>query len=447
MSLSRRFGAALTLAALLSALGGVLPLVRSLDEVPSTAHPPIASVPLSIRSAARTEGVVEALQTRLREQPTDQDAYAALGVAYLQKVRESGDPSYYARAEGTLTRALELRPDNVEALTGMGALALARHQFDEALTWGQRALAHSPQRAVIYGVIGDATAELGRYDEAVAAYQRMVDLRPDLSSYARVSHVRELHGDVSGAIEAMQMAVNAGAAGMEGTEWTRVQLGHLYFNSGDLDRAESTYQRALELYPDYVHALGGLARVAAARGELDTAISLYTRATRTMPLPELVVSLADVYRAADRPNEAAQQEELARVVQRLYAANGVDTDLELALFDADRGVDVDRAAEHAQAEWAKRRSVHVADVVGWTLYQRGDCRTADVYAHEALRLGTRDALMLFHAGMIAACAGERDRAIHLLSDSLTVNPYFSVRHAPDARRALQSLTELSGGRP
>ena len=204
-----------------------------------------------------------------------------------------------------------------------GALPRPRHEFRQALDWGQKAHAISPETVLIYGVIGDAQVELGEYDAALETFQRMVDLRPDLSSYSRASYVRELYGDVEGAIEAMQRAVQAGGPTAENTNWTRVQLGHLYFNSGRLDQAEAQYQFALEAYPDYVHALAGLARVHAARREYDEAIKLYAVVVNRMPLPEYVIAVGDVYAAAGRTVEAQPQFALEGGVEGAYLGDDV----------------------------------------------------------------------------------------------------------------------------
>ena len=398
-------------------------------------------IAMEIQSLANTDGQMETLQQRLRQNPDDQRAYVLLSAVYLQKVRETGDPTYYGKTEEALRRALDLRPDDFAAMTQMGALALARHQFREALDWGEKARTLSPGTAMIYGVIGDAQVELGQYDTALETFQTMVDLRPNLSSYSRASYMRELHGDVAGAIEAMQRAVQAGGPNAENTNWTRVQLGHLYFNSGKLAEAEAQYKQALDSYPGYVHAIAGLARVHAARGQYDEAIKLYTDATDRMPLPEYVIALGDVYAAAGRSQEAQKQYDLVRVMERLYAANGVDTDLEMALFEANhgRGEQIDEALTLARRALEKRPTIYAKDVLAWTLYQDGQYAAAADMSRQALQLGTRDALLYFHAGMIAHKLGDEMQARAYLEQALSINPHFSILYAPEAQKTLEML--------
>jgi tetratricopeptide (TPR) repeat protein len=404
-----------------------------------------AELAREVTRARTTDSFITSLQERLTKNPNDSQGHEFLGVAYLQKARETGDPGYYARAEGLLGRALELEPGNFGAMTALGAVALSRHQFREALEWGARAREIAPFLPHNYGVIGDAQIELGMYEEAARTIQTMIDQRPDLASFARVSYLRELHGDEDGAIRAMQQAVDAGGANAENTNWARAQLGNLYFDRGQLNEAESKYREALANYPDYHYALAAQGRVNAARGNFETAVEYYLRAIEIIPLPQYAVELGDLYTVMGREKDAERMYDLVRFEQELYGANGVDVDAELALFDADHKQNLEEASARARNAYDRRPSIQIADVLAWTLYRSGKYAEAEKISKEALRLGTRDALMEYHAAMIAYQLGKYDAAKKLLADALALNPHFSIRYAGGARELLDALK--AGERP
>jgi tetratricopeptide (TPR) repeat protein len=383
---------------------------------------------------ASTASLAADLQSRLRANPKDEHSYVLLGLAYQQRARETGDPSYYPKSEGVLRRALALDSKDYLAVSGLGSLALSRHRFREALTLGEQTRKLNPYSARAYGVIGDAFVELGRYTEAFRAFDRMNKLRPSLSSYARVSYGRELIGHTAAAIRAMKLAVDAATGAAEPTAWTHVQLGKLYSSHGRLAPAEREYRLALQAFPGYAYALDALAQVTAAKGDYRQAITLEHRAVDAIPLPQYVAALGDLYRVTRRPVLAQRQYALIGAIEQLLKANGVKTDLEIALFQVDHGIAMRHALARARLGRAERPSVDGDGVLAWALARNGRCGEALPHSQRALRLGTQDALKFFHRGMIERCLGNAGAARAWFSRALALNPHFSVLWSPVARR-------------
>jgi tetratricopeptide (TPR) repeat protein len=429
------FGAsAAILVAVALTLGGAF---RSSSPSPAAAAPPTSNSAQPDFASGDTAALVARLQAAVRGNPNDLKSLDSLGLAYQQRARETGDPTYYTKSEEALHRALDLAPRDLLATSGLGSLALSRHRFREALALGRRAHAISPTTARNYGVIGDALVELGRYRAGFDAFDTMASIQPGLSSYARISHARQLLGDVRGAISAMKLAVDAADGQGEAAAWTHVQLGLVYLSVGRFEAAAAQDRLALWIFPDYAYALDALARAEAGLGHYRKALGLEQEAVNRIPLPQYVSTLGDLYRTTGRLQLAEKQYELIGVIQRLLVANGVKTDLETALFNVDHGIRLHASLALARLAQRERPSIDGDDVLAWALERTGHCDDALRYSKRALRLGTLDALKFFHRGMIEGCLGHSAAQRRWLARALRLNPQFSLLWAPVARKELR----------
>jgi tetratricopeptide (TPR) repeat protein len=392
----------------------------------------------AIAGPGSTQQRVARLEAVLRAQPTNANALVSLAAALLQRVRETGDVSFYLRAEQAISKALAHDPSNAAAYTTRGVLRLARHDFRGALRDGLRARKLAPEVVKPYGVLVDANVELGRYDAAGNALQRLSDLKPNLDAYARVSYFRELHGDLPGARRALALALAAGGQAPENVAYVQTLQGNLELARGRRAAAQRAYRAALAGVPGYVAARAGLARTDVASGRLPRAIARLRSVVARLPLPEYVVLLGETQLAAGRGAAARRTFALVRVEQRLLATAGVNTDVDQALFEADHG-DRRRAIALSRTAWHRAPSVRSADALGWALTRAGQPRQGLAWGRRALRLGSRDARFLYHAGMSARAAGNRPLATRLLRRALRADPHFSALYAPRARRALNAL--------
>jgi tetratricopeptide (TPR) repeat protein len=362
------------------------------------------------------------------------DQLVAHAFQLQQRWRETADPTYLTRSEEALRRAVELEPDNAQAVFGLASVALSRHDFRTALALARQAQSLAPGWAAPLGAIGDSLVELGRYDRAFAVFDEFAEREPGLASYSRIAYGRELIGRPRAAIAAMRLALGAAPVRGEPAAWVHVELGKLHLGLGELGAAAREFRAALAARAGFPSALDGLARVEGALGHTSKAIALARRATAAVPLPQFVSTLTDLYLAEGRPAEAREQQRLVRAIERLLVANGVRTDLETAVYDLDHGTRIRDALVRARRAYAERPSIDAADALAWALVRNGRCAEALTYSRRALSRGTRDALKLFHRGMAERCLGRRGDAAETFRRALSLNPYFSLRFAPVATR-------------
>ena len=396
----------------------------------------------STSTSAEINSSIAFWEERVTADPYDFVAHNKLAQSYLRRARETGDVADYTRAETAVTASLERsRGDNFVATALLASIQNTKHQFGDAIVTARRAIAMDPGDPSGYAMLGDAQLALGQYDEALENYERIVTIGPGLTSFSRLAHVKELLGDVVGADLAWQNALSTDGGRMpENTAWAHAQYGDFHFRLGRLKDAEASYEESLETVPGFVQALAGVANVLAAEGDYATAIDLYDTIVVRQPMPNYAATLGDLYAAVGNNDAAARHYNLVLAIAALYQANGIDTDLETALFLADHELNLHDAVRQARAIYARQPdSIYAADALAWTLHRNGQTEEAQEYVRQAIRLGTPDPMLYFHAGVVAKAAGELDEARQHLAKASDLNPRFSVLHADTLASALDGL--------
>lgn len=415
----------LVIAGLIAAILGTTALLPNRSSTAAPAH----TSPADGLAAQIAEKRIQ-----LDRMPGNATTWAGLGAAYVELARISGDPANYGEAQRALDRSLALKPEaNAEALIGLGALANARHDFTAARGFAEQAVALRPNSADVYGVLVDALTQLGDTDAATAAVQRMLDLHPGVPSFTRAAYNLELHGRTDDARSALQMAL-AAASTADQIAFCRYHLGELAFNTGQLDEAETQYRSGLLANPDNAALQQGRAKVLAARGDIEQAITLYTALTARTPLPEYLIEFGELLDSAGRPAEAAARYQEVSEQHRILAAQGTTEYADAAQLAADHGDPVE-AVRLAQLEFDRRQSVITTDVLAWSLHKAGRDAEAIGHADRAAALGWHSATLTYHRGMILAALGDTDRAAATLTEALRINPHFSPLHKPSTRSA------------
>jgi tetratricopeptide (TPR) repeat protein len=380
-------------------------------------------------------------QGRVAQNPNSFLDYTLLAEAYTRKARETGDVSYYQRAETALRRALEINPNYVQASAALSNVLFSMHDFEGALTLAGP-LADNPRATQALATFADAQLALGNYPEAEAAYQKFAALGPGPGLYSRQAIWADLHGDSEAALALMQKAADlAWQSGdyRESLAWYDFQLGELNFKSGNLKEAEAHYQAANQIFANNYLALAGLGKVRAAQSRYGEAIKLYEQAVAIIPQPDLLAALGDLYTITGQPDKARLQYDTVEFIGQLAEINQVVYNRQLALFYANHDLNVAKALELAQNEIATRKDIYGYDALAWALYKNGRYGEAAEAMEQALKLGTQDAMLYYHAGMIYEALGDHEQAQTLLKEALALNPYFDILQSRIAQATLDQL--------
>jgi len=434
--------AAVVLAAWLTSQGGSAARRRAhTSRTASTITPAPADSFLS-ESEIRDRNIVFYEQRVARDTLGASDR-SQLAMLYMDRARSTGAFADYQRAEKLARRSLALRTDhNTQTFSVLAGALLARHDFSEALTVAKQADSLDPGVPGHIALLGEIELETGDYASASTHFSS-IRLDPDqFTIAARVARWRELTGHADAARRLLHAAVakvgKRDDLPREQRAWFHYRLGELELRTGHLDSADVSYQRGLAIFPEDYRILGGLARLAAARGQWQKAVDYGNQAIAIQLDPATLGTISEAHRAL---GDTAQANAYARAMtaSALKQPGPIHRAWGLFLLDHGTSGDVKRVVAKTRIEMRTRRDIYGYDLLAWGLHKQGRDTEARLAMAHALSQNTEDAQLYYHAGMIEQALGNAAAARAYLDRALTINPNFSLTQAHVARAALDSL--------
>ncbi|MFD7444127.1 tetratricopeptide repeat protein [Streptomyces sp. NPDC059909] len=424
-------------------------------EGPLPASGPAARAMLAVGAGAPASlndlsALIDNREKWLRSRPADEASWAVLGSAYVELGSLAGEWSYYPKAETALKRSLAVLPaakGNADAQLGMAALANARRDYATAKRWGEKVRARAPKRWTAYPVLIDAYNGLGDYKAAGKAAEKLRALRPGTAAtLGRTALMYAGHGRPEDAAATAYEAMTRARTLAERAS-AHHRLGELAWERGEPAEAVGHYDTALRIDAGHHPSLAGRGRALGALGRTDEAMRDYKAALEKRPLPEYALEAGELYESTGLDGDARTQYRVVRTRAAEARGHGVNVELVLGRYEADHG-DARSAVRRLTKEWERgRRSLEVADALGWALYRAGRAQEGLAYAKRATEPNMRNPLFSYHRGEIERAEGLYGAARRHLAEALRINPYFSPLLAPRAKAALDKLGEPPAGGP
>jgi tetratricopeptide (TPR) repeat protein len=369
----------------------------------------LSIVPFAAVAATPAEVKIEQAKASIAREPGKPTGYSSLAMALSARARETAKSELYEEALRQTEQSLALQPENFEAMKASAWALLGLHRFAEALSVAEKINRQVPDDVQVYGFIADASIELGNYEAAENAAQWMLDLRPgNVPGLTRGAYLRELYGDIDGALDFMQQAFQRiQAQEVEDRAWVLTHIAHLRLLKGEIDVADRVLKNALTIFPNYHYALGKLAKVRMVQNRHEDAVKLMRKRYEVAPHPENLFEVAVALIKAGRTAEAravfTDFEESAR-----KEMNGPDNaNRELIFYYLDDGNNAKEALRIASQEIRIRKDVHTIDAYAWALHRAGKTQEAGAEIEKAVAVGVRDPQILQHASTIRKGAAQK----------------------------------------
>lgn len=385
---------------------------------------------------------IEFYQARVARDPRSARDFTQLAALYLQRARETADNGDLVQAEENARRSLALRTGrNSEAFGVLASSLLSQHRFAEALDVARALVAVDSTSVAARGLLGENLFEMGQYDEAGRVLGSLVTYQSDLGIAPRLARWAELHGKPEDARRLLRAAQGEAERrhGMpkEQVAWFHLRLGDLALRYGHLGEASDELEAGLAIEPGDARLLAARARLAAVRGHWRETADYGEQAIARAVDPATLGLLHDAYTAM---GDAPKADEYYRALALSVLRQPGPFHRAWSLFLLDHGREIPRVLAKVEEELRTRKDIYGYDLMAWALHRSGRDPEAQAAMTHALILGTRDAMLYYHAGMIALATGDTLGARSRLQRALAINPAWHPTQPADVRAVLDSLS-------